>query len=140
MTTEATELTESQAKVLSLIEDKKIAESLAMFWTLAEKAPEKARDIIMQYKDVVAAMKEANKLLQEEVDKFNTVVERINTIGDMSAKIETWNKVMKGVDPQNHCLNRMNAIKIACEHVAEIEKLGTLDKVLNILAQHSKEG
>lgn len=118
--------------LLSAIEQDDNINLLYDCWTLLQRAPSRAVEILMQFKDVAASAKIAVADIQEALSRYDQLKARLPELKEAAKQIDEWNKSVAGTD-EGRVLNRLNRIIEISQKLAELKKSGSLDMIEALL-------
>jgi len=123
---------EQQDILLTAMEDDTAIQMLYDCWTLLQRAPNKAIEILIQFKDVSNSAKLAAADIQEALVKYDALKPRLSELTRMAEFVQGFNKQVASID-ESTVLNRLNRIIDVASKLSDLKKSGGLDLVETLL-------
>lgn len=101
-------------------------------WTLLQRSPARAVEILMQFKDVSTSVRVAVADMQEAISRFDSLKPRIPELQAMAAILREWNSAISGTD-EGRVLNRLNRIIETSQKIADLKKSGGIELIEKLL-------
>lgn len=103
-------------------------------WTIANKAPARCAEILLQYRDVSRAIKSAVLDLKEARDQLARVKDAAPEIQEVSRLVLEFNGQMAKID-EDTVLNRINRLCDVADRIRQLRASGALETLRALLAQ-----
>ena len=123
---------DKQDALLNAMQNEETLNLLYDCWALLQRAPSRAVEILMQFKDVSTAAKIATADIQEALARWDMLKPRIAELSEMAKRVSEFNRQVAATN-EDAVLNRLNRIVNVAEKVAELKKEGGLDLIEKLL-------
>ena len=121
-----------QDVLLSALSDPDSAATLYDCWSLLQRAPSKAADILMQFRDVSQAAKIATVDIQDAVTRFDNLKPRLEELSQAATLIQAFQRQVAATD-EAQVLNRLNRLVELAERVRQLKKDGSFELMRKLL-------
>ena len=112
--------------LLDAIEDKTQVDLLYDLWTVANRAPSRCAEILIQFRDVSRACKSAINELHDVRKQLADVEKALPEIQHLTDTVEGWKKQLAKID-EVQILNRISRLCEAAERVRALKRSGELE-------------
>jgi len=118
--------------LLTAMEDKSQLDMLYDLWTVANRAPSRCAEILIQFRDVARATKAAVNELRDVRDQLKDVEKAMPEIAAMVETVEQWKKQLASID-EGAVLNRISRLCEMAERVKALKRTGELNVLRRLL-------
>lgn len=114
-----------QDELLEVMQDPDKLNLLYDLWRIVRHTPTRAAEILVEFKDTQAAMRNMIADLQETLARFDTLRQRLPDIREVSETLKNTTRDLAGTDEK--ALNRLSRIIEAADQVRKLKQSGALD-------------
>ena len=121
-----------EGTILSAMEDDANLQILYDVWSLVQRAPSQAVDILMQFQDVSGSAKHAALELQKALDRYDELAPRVNDLIEGARKVKEFNSSLSSID-DDKVMNKLTRLINMSKHLSELKSDGTFEMLTQLL-------
>ena len=121
-----------QDELLDALSDKQQVDLLYDLWTMANRAPGRCAEILIQFRDVSRAAKAAINELHDVRKQMADVEKALPEIQELTDTVDGWRKQLSTID-ESQILNRIARLCEVAEKVRSLKRSGELDTLRVLL-------
>ena len=121
-----------EGTILSAMEDDANLQMLYDVWSLVQRAPSQAVDILMQFQDVSGSAKHAALELQKALDRYDELAPRVNDLIEGARKVKEFNSSLSSID-DDKVMNKLTRLINMSKHLSELKSDGTFEMLTQLL-------
>lgn len=120
--------------LLEAMGDKSQLDLLYDLWTMANRAPGRCAEILIQFRDVARACKAAINELHDVRKQLAEVERAVPEIKQLTDAVEGWKAQLGSID-EGQVLNRISRLCEAAERVRQLKRSGDLETLRQLLVK-----
>jgi hypothetical protein len=120
-----TDANRKQDELMNVMQDSEKLELLYDLWQIVRHTPTRAAEILIEFKDTQASMRNMIADLQETLARFDVLRERLPDLKEVSQVLKDTTRDLAGTDEK--ALNRLSRIIEAADQVRKLKQSGALD-------------